>query len=386
MTSKRKLAVGMIGYNFMGKAHSNAWRQAPRFFDVHADIEMKTICGRSAEGVERAASQLGWAAASTDWREVVEDPAIDIIDITTPNDSHAEIAIAAAGAGKAVLCEKPLAMNIAECEAMVAAADAAGIVNMVCHNYRRIPAIALAKRMIERGDLGDRIFHFRARYAQDWITDPEFPLVWRLRSDIAGSGAHGDINAHIIDLGRYLVGEFREVCGLMETFIKERPLPERTGAGLGASGGEKRGGVTVDDAVSFIGRFRNGALANLEATRFAHGRKNHITLEINGSGGSLFFDFEDMNRLRFYDVGEPADARGFRDILVTEGVHPYVGAWWPAGHIIGYEHTFVNTFADFIRAVVDGKSVQPTFADGLANERVLAAVQESAQKKQWIQV
>jgi len=384
MTPKRKLAVGMIGYNFMGKAHSNAWRQAPRFFDLPADIEMKTVCGRSAESVERAARQLGWAATSTDWREVVADPAIDIIDITTPNDTHAEIAIAAARAGKAILCEKPLGMNIAQCEEMVAAVGKANVVNMVCHNYRRIPAIALAKRMIENGDIGETIYHFRARYAQDWITDPAFPLVWRLRSEIAGSGAHGDINAHIIDLGRYLVGEFKEVCGLMETFIKERPLVEQAGAGLSAAGGREMGAVTVDDAVSFIGRFENGAIANLEATRLAHGRKNNITLEINGSGGSLFFDFEDMNRLQFYNAADPGEARGFRDILVTEAVHPYMEAWWPPGHIIGYEHTFVNTFADFIKAVVAGKSVQPTFADGLANERVLAAVEESARKKGWI--
>ena len=383
---KKKLSVGMIGYNFMGKAHSNAWRQAGKFFDLPVDIELHTICGRNPSAVEKAKTQLGWSKAVTDWREVVNDPAIDIIDITTPNDTHAEIAIAAAKAGKAILCEKPLGMDIPECEAMVDAVKKARVVNMVCHNYRRIPAIALAKRMIDDGILGDRIFHYRARYAQDWIIDPNFPLVWRLQSKIAGSGTHGDINAHIIDLGRYLVGDIKEVSALMETFIKERPLLAEAGAGLGAKASKKMGKVTVDDAVSWIGRFKNGAIANLEATRFAYGRKNHITLEVNGSKGSIAFNFEDMNRLEYYNSGDPEDRRGFRSILVTEGVHPYAGAWWPSGHIIGYEHTFVNTFADFVKAVVSGKSVQPTFADGLANERVLAAVEKSAKTKSWIKV
>jgi len=383
---KRSLRVGLIGYNFMGKAHSNAWRQAGRFFDLPAEIEMRTLCGRSPAGVNAAAANLGWARTSTDWREVVSDPEIDIVDICTPNDCHYEIAIEAAKHGKAVLCEKPLAMNVAECEDMVAAAKKARVANMVCHVYRRIPAMALAKAMIERGDLGDRIYHFRARYAQDWITDPAFPLVWRLQSKIAGSGSHGDLGAHIIDLGRYLVGEIKEVCGLMETFIKERPLQAELGAGLSAKASDKTGKVTVDDAVSWIGRFKNGALANLEATRFAQGRKNHITVEINGSKGSLFFDFEDMNRLKFYNADDPADARGFRDILVTESTHPYAGAWWPPGHIIGYEHTFIHAFADFTKAVVAGKSVQPTFADGLANEKVLAAVSKSAKSREWVKV
>ncbi len=373
---KKNLSVGLIGYNFMGKAHSNAWRQAGRFFDLPASVRMKTLCGRSAGPVQEAAMQLGWENTTTDWREVVADPGIDIIDITTPNDTHAEIAMAAAAAGKAVLCEKPLGLDMAQCEAMVAAVEKAGVVNMVCHNYRRIPAIALARKMISDGAIGDRIYHFRARYAQDWIADPQFPMVWRLQSEIAGSGAHGDIDAHIIDLGRYLVGEVAEVCGLMETFVKHRPLQ----AGVP----EPMGEVTVDDAVSWIGKFKNGAVANLEATRFAHGRKNHITLEVNGSGGSLAFNFEDMNRLQYYNARDPEDARGFRDIIVTESTHPYIGAWWPPGHIIGYEHTFTNTFADFISAVVAGQSVQPTFRDGLENERVLSAISQSANEKRWV--
>lgn len=383
---KRTLNIGMIGYNFMGKAHSNAWRQAPRFFDLPADVKLHTICGRTARSVEAARDQLGWENASTDWQAVVRDPSIDVIDICTPNDSHCEIALEAARHGKAILCEKPLAMNVAQCEEMVEAVKRARVVNMVCHNYRRIPAIALAKRMIENGDLGDRIYHYRARYAQDWIADPNFPLVWRLQAKIAGSGTHGDIDAHIIDLGRYLVGEIKEVCGLMETFVKERPVLDQAGAGLGAKAGKKTGKVTVDDAVSWIGRFKNGAVANLEATRFAHGRKNHITLEINGSKGSLAFNFEDMNRLQYFNTEDPEDRRGFRDILVTEGVHPYAGSWWPPGHIIGYEHTFVNAFADFVKAVVAGRSVQPTFADGMQNEKVLTAIEQSAKTRSWVKV
>lgn len=317
---------------------------------------------------------------------MVSDPEIDIVDVCTPNDSHCEIAVAAAGKGKAILCEKPLAIDMAECEKMVAAVKKAGVVNMVCHNYRRIPAIAHAKRMIERGELGDRIFHVHARYAQDWIADPNFPLVWRLQEKFSGSGANGDINSHIVDLGRYLVGEISEVCGLMETFVKKRPILEEVGKGLGAKAGKQLGRVTVDDAVSWMGRFKNGAMASFEATRFARGRKNHITLEINGSKGSLFFDLEDMNRLKYFDVDDPVDVRGFRDIIVTEPAHPYGTAWWPPGHIIGYEHTFVNTFSDFVKAVTDGKSVQPTFEEGLKNEKVLAAIEKGSRSRSWVKI
>jgi len=375
MKTRRKLAVGLVGYNFMGKAHSNAWRQAPRFFELPADVRMKTICGRNTAAVKRAAQRLGWESSTSDWREVVDDPEIDIIDISTPNDTHREIVLAAAAMGKAILCEKPLGLDVAQCEEMLAAVRKARVVHMVCHNYRRIPAIALAKQMIERGELGNRIYHYRARYAQDWISDPKFPLVWRLQSQIAGSGAHGDINAHIIDLARYLVGEFSEVSAVMETFVKERPL---------AAGSRKKGRVTVDDAVSTIGRLRNGAIANLEATRFALGCKNSITLEINGSGGSLAFDFEEMNRLRFYNSADPEARRGFRDILVSEPQHPFMESWWPPGHLIGYEHTFVHTIADFVRAVVACKSVQPTFEDGLRNQQVLDAVMQSARERRAI--
>ena len=374
MVTRRTLAVGLIGYNFMGKAHSNAWRQAPHFFDPSVGVRMKTICGRNRAAVKKAATKLGWENAQTDWRRVIDDSKIDIVDICTPNDSHCEIAIAAAQAGKAILCEKPLARNIDEAEKMVRAVKKARVVNMVCHNYRRVPAIVLTKQMIERDEIGDRIFHFRARYAQDWIVDPNFPLVWRLQSDPAGSGALGDIFSHIADLARYLIGEFREVSAAMETFVKQRPLK---------SGARKTGRVTVDDAVAMIGRFENGALASLEATRFAPGRKNSLTLEINGSAGSLFFDLEEMNRLKFFSGRDPQDRQGFRDIIVTEPSHPYIDKWWPPGHIIGYEHTFIHTMADFVKAVVDGKSVQPTFEDGLQNQRVLDAVSQSADAKRW---
>jgi predicted dehydrogenase len=378
----RTFRVGLIGYRFMGRAHSNAWRQAPRFFNLKANVELHTICGRNPAGVQAARAQLGWQHAATDWREVVESPLIDIVDIGAPNDLHAEIAIAAARNGKHILCEKPLALNVKQAEAMLAAAQKAKVVHMICHNYRRIPAIALAKKMIGEGTLG-KIFHFHARYAQDWLVDPEFPLNWRLQKETSGSGANGDINAHLIDLGRYLVGEFQAVCGMLHTFVAERPLAEALSKGT-----HKMGKVTVDDAALFIGRMENGVLANLEATRLAAGRKNHIAIEINGSKGSLYFDFEDMNRLKYFNGDDPKDRQGFRDILVTErnGVHPYVGNWWPPGHLIGYEHTFIHTIADFVNACVEGKPVQPTFEDGVKNQRVLAAVEESQQKGRWVKL
>jgi len=378
----KTLRVGLIGYRFMGKAHSNAWRQAPRFFNLKANVELHTIGGRHAAGVQAARAQLGWQKATTDWHEIVESPLIDIVDIVTPNHLHAEMAMAAAKNGKHVLCEKPLALNVKQAEAMVAAANKAKVVHMVCHNYRRVPAIALAKRMIGEGALG-RIFHFHARYAQDRLTDPEFPLDWHLQKETSGSGVHGDINSHIIDLGRYLVGEFEEVCGLLNTFIPERPL-----ADVLAKGARRMGKVTLPDSAIFIGRMENGVLANVEATRYALGRKNHIAIEINGSKGSIYFDFEDMNRLKFYNGDDPKDRRGFRDILVTErdGVQPYVGHWWPPGHGIGYEHTFIHVVADFVNACAEGKPVQPTFEDGLKNQRVLAAVEESSQKGRWVKL
>jgi predicted dehydrogenase len=374
--------VGIIGHKFMGRAHSNAWRQAPKFFQIKANVEMHTICGRNAAAVHSARAQLGWQHATTDWREIVESPLIDIVDICAPPNLHAEMAIAAAKNGKHILCEKVFAMNVKEAEQMLAAAQKAKVVHMVCHTYRRVPAIALAKKMISGGALG-RIYHFRARYAQDRLADPDFPLDWRLQKETSGSGVHSDINSHIIDLARYLVGEFEKVCGIVNTFIPERPLADSL-----AKGQKKMGKVTAPDSAVFIGWMVNGVMANLEATRYALGRKNQVAIEINGSKGSLVFDFEDMNKLKFYNGDDPKDRQGFREILVTQrdGIQPYVGNWWPPGHGIGYEHTFVHAVADFVNACADGKSVQPTFEDGLKNQRVLAAVEESSQKGKWVKL
>jgi predicted dehydrogenase len=374
--------VGLIGHRFMGRAHSNAWRQAPKFFNLKANVEMHTICGRNTTAVQAARAQLGWQHATTDWREIVESPLIDIVDIVTPTNSHAEMAIAAMKNGKHVLCEKPLGLNLKECEQMFAAAQKAKVVHMVCHNYRRIPAIALAKRMISEGALG-RIYHFRARYAQERLADPNFPLDWRLQKETSGSGVHSDINSHIIDLGRYLIGEFEKVCGIVNTFIPERPLAESL-----VRGQKKMGKVTAPDSAVFIGWMENGVMANLEATKYALGRRNRIEIEINGSKGSLYFDFEDMNKLKFYNGDDPKDRQGFRDILVTQrdNIQPYVSNWWPPGHGLGYEHTFVHAIADFVNACADGKSVQPTFEDGLKNQRVLTAVEESSQKGKWVKI
>ncbi len=374
--------VGLIGYKFMGRAHSNAWRQAPKFFDLKANVELHTICGRDSAGVNAARAKLGWQFATTDWREVVESPLIDIVDIATPTFTHAEMAIAALKNGKHVLCEKAMARNLKECEAMFAAAKKSQRVHMICHNYRRIPAIVLAKRLLTEGALG-KLHHFRARYAQDRLADPEFPLDWRLQKETSGSGVHSDINSHIIDLARYLVGEFTSVCGLVHTFVPERPR-----ADLLAQGKRVLGKVTAPDSAAFLGWMENGVMANLEATRYAPGRKNQITVEINGSKGSLVFDFEDMNKLKFYNGDDPKDRQGFRDILVTQrdGIQPYVANWWPPGHGIGYEHTFVHAVADFVNACADGKSVQPTFEDGLQNQRVLTAVEISSAKGKWVKV
>ncbi|MBC8097752.1 MAG: Gfo/Idh/MocA family oxidoreductase [Akkermansiaceae bacterium] len=385
----RTLRVGMVGYRFMGKAHSNAWRQAPRFFPLKAHVELHTICGRNAHDVQAARVQYGWQHSSTDWRELVESPLIDVVDIVTPTDSHAEIAIAAVQNGKHVLCEKPLALTVKQAQAMLAAAQKSKVVHMVCHNYRRIPAIALARKMISEGALG-RIFHYRARYAQDRLADPDFPLDWRLQKETSGSGVHADINSHIIDLGRHLVGEFQEVCGLTNIFVPERPILEASGKPqpVNPKMPRKMGKVTAPDSALFLGRMGNGTLANLEATRYAPGRKNHIEIEINGSKGSIFFDFEDMNRLKYFNVDDPKDRQGFRDILVTQrdNLQPYVSHWWPPGHIIGYEHTFVHAIADFVNACIDGKPTHPTFEDGLKNQQVLEAVEQSSRSGKWVKL
>ncbi|MGW2260625.1 Gfo/Idh/MocA family protein [Streptomyces sp. NPDC004749] len=379
------LGVGMVGYAFMGAAHSQGWRTVGHVFDLPVRPTLAAICGRDATAVRAAADRHGWAAAETDWRALIARDDVQIVDICTPGDSHAEIALAALAAGKHVLCEKPLANSVAEAEEMVRAAEEAagrGQVAMVGFNYRRVPAISYARKLIESGRLGE-LRHVRVTYLQDWLVDPEAPLTWRLRKEHAGSGALGDLGAHIVDLAQFLAGEpLVGVSALVETFVKERPLPGGAAAGLSADtradGG--RGAVTVDDAAVFTGRLASGALATFEATRMAAGRKNALRLEINGERGSLAFDLERLNELSFHDHTEPAPSSGFRRILVTEPEHPYLEAWWPAGHALGYEHTFVHQARDLVEAIATGTGPVPTFADGLQVQRVLAAVEDSAAK------
>ena len=377
------LRVAMIGYGFMGKVHSHAWRSVNHFFPDAPKVEMTLICGRNKEALENARELFGWNESETDWRKVVERSDIDIIDICTAGDTHEEIAIAALKAGKHVICEKPLANNVAEALAMSTAATEAaksGVKSMVAFNYRRVPALAVAKQLIEGGKIGD-IFHVRANYLQDWIIDPEFPLVWRLDKKTAGSGALGDIAAHIIDASYFLTGsKISRVSGQLKTFIKERPLPG-TYTGLSAGSGRGRGEVTVDDTAVFTANFDNGAIGTFEATRFAAGRKNAMSIEINGSRGSLYFNFEDMNELLFHDHTTPSAEAGFRKILATDADQPYVAAWWPPGHIIGYEHTFTHEIYDFVKAIADNTNPTPSFADGLYVQQVLDAVEASAANK-----
>jgi predicted dehydrogenase len=391
MTSSPRptLGVGLIGYAFMGATHSQAWRTAPHFFDLPLRPELTVLAGRDPAAVATAAERLGWASTETDWRAVIERDDVALVDICTPGDTHAEIAIAALEAGKHVLCEKPLANTVAEAEAMAeAAAKAAarGVRSMVGFTYRRVPAIGLARKLVTEGRLGD-IRHVRAQYLQDWIADPAAPMSWRLEKDKAGSGALGDIGAHIVDLTQYITGQtLTGVSALLETFVRERPLPASSGR-LGGVGGSQTGTVTVDDAAIFIGRFTGGALASFEATRFALGRKNAIRLEINGSAGSLAFDFEDMNVLHFFDGTESAEVAGFRRIMVTEPEHPYVAAWWPAGHGLGYEHGFTHQVVDLVTAIAKGDDPTPSFADGLQVQRVLDAVERSAaDRSTWTEI
>jgi predicted dehydrogenase len=381
---KPPLRVGMVGYAFMGAAHSQGWRTAGRVFDLPRQPVLAVICGRDERAVRAAADRHGWAATETDWRALIARDDVDLVDICTPGDSHAEIALAALAAGKHVLCEKPLANTVAEAETMTRAAEEAytrGRVAMVGFNYRRLPATALARRMVAGGRLGT-LRHVRVTYLQDWLVDPDFPLTWRLRKESAGSGSLGDLGAHIVDLAQHLAGErLAGVSALTETFVRERPLPAGPTSGL--SGASARGGtgtVTVDDAALFTGRFTSGALASFEATRYATGRKNALRIELNGERGSLAFDLERLNELWFHDATEPGTEAGFRRILVTEPDHPYLDAWWPPGHGLGYEHTFVHQARDLVHAIAEGRRPEPSFADGLQVQRVLAAVEESAEK------
>jgi predicted dehydrogenase len=393
-----ELRVGMVGYSFMGTAHSQAWRTVNRVFDLPARARMVAVAGRDATKVAAAADRLGWDESVTDWRALLARDDIDLIDICTPGDSHAEIAIAALAAGKHVLCEKPLANSVAEAEAMTAAAAAAGSVGIrsTCgYNYRRVPAVSLMAELVAAGRIG-RIRHVRAVYLQDWIVDPSFPLVWRLQRERAGSGALGDIGAHIIDLTQFVTGQLiTGVSALTETFVTERPLPVES-SGLSASTGAADlageavrpafGRVTVDDAALFVARLSGGAIATYEATRFATGRKNGLRVEINGSLGSLVFDLERLNELEFYDSTAGAREQGFSRILVTEGSHPYLSAWWPPGHVIGYEHSFTHQARDLIEALATGVDPKPSFDDALQVQHVLDTVERSAKSGTWTEV
>ncbi len=386
--AKKTVNVALIGANFMGKAHSNAWRKVGMFFDLPVKPVMKVLVGHS-DNPERA-DRYGWEEYSTDWRETIRRDDIDIVDISTPNRLHPEIAIEAAKAGKHILCEKPLANTVKEAEKMLEAAEKAGIKHMTSFSYRFVPAIQTIKQLIDKGVLG-QIHHFRGAYQQDWIVDPDFPMVWRLKKSQTGSGALGDIAAHTTDLCQYLVGPSEEVCGAMTTFVTERPVSD-TDTGITAEGKSRKRGakmeeVDVDDAAVFIGRIRGqNTLATFEATRFATGRRNHNAIEIYGSEGAVLWNQEDMNFFHYYNRKDPANLQGFRRIHATDGAHPYAQNWWPTGHIIGYEHLFVHEVYELLRSLNSKKVTYPTFADGVKTQKVLDAVEKSASTRKWEKV
>ncbi|HMH90299.1 MAG TPA: Gfo/Idh/MocA family oxidoreductase [Streptosporangiaceae bacterium] len=383
VAARPALGVGMVGYGFMGAAHSQAWRTAAHVLDLPLTPRMVALAGRDAAAAGAAARRYGWAAAETDWRALIGRPDVQLIDICAPGDAHAEIAIAALDAGQHVLCEKPLATTVPQARAMAAAAaraSARGVRSMIGFNYRRVPAVALARELVRAGRLGE-VRHVRASYLQDWLADPSFPLTWRLQREHAGSGALGDLGSHIVDLAQYLSGELiTGVSGISATFVGERPLAGAAGAGPVA------GAVTVDDAALFTARLGPG-LGSFEATRFASGRKNELRIELNGERGSLAFNLEQVNELQFYDHAQDAATAGFRRILVTEPGHPYLSAWWPPGHVLGWDVTFTHEIADLVTAIAAGTDPAPSFADGLQVQRVLAAVEDSAaHQSQWTPV
>ncbi|MBV8143057.1 MAG: Gfo/Idh/MocA family oxidoreductase [Verrucomicrobia bacterium] len=375
-----QLRVAIIGYRFMGKAHSNAWLQARRFFDVESQPVLKVACGREKEPLRAFAERWGWEQIETDWRKIVVRDDIDIVDISLPQHLHCEVAKAAAEAGKHIFCEKPMALTVADAQQMLEAAQQAGIKHYLNHNYRRCPAVRLARRLIDEGKIG-RIFHWRGAYQQDWIVDPDFPLTWHLLKETAGSGPHGDLNSHSVDLAHYLVGDIATVACLTARFVQKRPLAHK-GAGTFAAGesatSNEFGEVTVEDASLMNVEFTNGAVGSFEATRFASGRKNRNTFEIYGSNGGLAFDLERMNELQYYSRVEPDYVQGFRTIMVTEPSHSYISNWWPPGHIIGYEHSFVHAVVDFIHAIDKDLPIEPNFSDGLKCIKVLEAGLQSA--------
>jgi predicted dehydrogenase len=375
----RPLRVAMIGHGFMGAAHSQAWRTAPRFFDLPRPVEMTVVTGRNAETTRAAAERYGWAATDTYWRRVVERLEIHLVDGVAPGNAHAEIAIAALEAGKHVLCEKPLANTVAEAEAMAEAAGKAverGVFAMVGFTYRRVPAVTLARDLVRAGEIGE-VRQTRAVYLQDWLSDENAPLTWRMDRAAAGSGALGDIGAHIVDAVQFVTGQqLTGVSGTTRTFVTERPVLE-TAVGLTGTAGDRRGPVTVDDAALFFGTLSGGGLATFEATRMAPGRKNALRFEISGTEGAVAFDLEDLNTLQFFRFADGRTA-GFRRVLVTEPDHPYAGAWWPPGHVLGYEHAFSHQVVDLVRALDAGEQPRPSFDEGLQVQRVLDAVERSA--------
>jgi predicted dehydrogenase len=383
---KKHMNVAIIGTKFMGKAHSNAWLNSPRFFDMEIEPVLKVACGQDKESLQQFADRWGWQEIETDWRKVVERDDIDIVDISVPTYLHHDVAVASARAGKHIFLEKPFSITLEEAQAMHSEAEKAGIVHYLNHNYRRAPAVRLAKRLIDEDFVG-RIFHWRGAYLQDWIVDPEFPLTWHLKKETAGAGPHWDLNSHSVDLARYLIGEIKAVTAMATTFIKERPLP---GAGAatftsGSGTAEEMGPVTVDDAAFMLAEFENGALGSFESSRFAPGRKNFNYFEIYGSKGSIVFNLERMNELQLFSREDPAYAQGFRTILATEaGHHDYISAWWPPGHIIGYEHEFHHAVVDFMDAIAKGKPAAPNFYDGLKEIEILSAGLESAATGQKI--
>jgi len=378
--------IAIIGHRFMGKAHSNAWRQVRRFFPGNLWPRMKVLCGKACnEELEATAAQFGWEEFDCEWRRVIERDDIQVVDIATPGNLHAPMVIAAAQAGKHIICEKPLANTLAEAKAMLRAVEKAGVKHMVNFNYRRVPAVAFARKLIEDGKLG-HIYHYHGAYLQDWIMDPNFPLVWRLEKKFAGSGALGDIGAHAIDLAQYLNGDVQTVIGQLTTFIKERPLVGEGAGSWGAKRSKGKGRVTVDDDANFLARFRNGSVGVFESSRFAGGRRNYNTFQIYGSKGSVAFNLERMNEIEFYDATAEQAHQGYKTTQVTESVHPYVEAWWPPGHIIGYEHTFVHAIHDFLTALEKDTMPSPNFKDGVKNQAVLDAVERSAKSGKWEKV
>jgi len=380
---KKEIRVGMIGYKFMGKAHSNAYRNLPFFFDLNVVPVMKAISGRNEAKVKEAAQAFGWESYETDWRKLIERDDIDMIDIATPNNMHYKMAIAAAKAGKHIICEKPLAMNTRQAKEMYDAACKSGSIHMICHNYRFAPAVQFAKRLIEQNRLG-KINHVRGTYLQDVYLDTESPITWRTRKEITGLGVLGDIGSHNLDLARFLVGEFQEVAALTETFVNQRPAAESENQNEADK--KQMEDVTVEDAAALIARFENGAIGTFEATKLAGGNLNGNRFEINGEKGSIRWDLENLNNLEVYFTDDEPGIRGYRTINCTEKYHPYAEAYWPVGHIIGYEHTFINLLSDFFNGIEQGSSPRPNFEDGLRNQILLESIEESAAKKVWINV